>query len=96
MLCSASAAQPPPLHKREWQKPWENSDGVKGLQDFPYSTPKHVTVASKTQNVAQDGNKSKIFLLLITKYRTGTILVEINCVNCVHSETCTLVCFLTF
>lgn len=69
-MCYAQPQQHSPHHFTEGngKKPWENSDGVKGLQDFPYSTPKHVTVASKTQNVAQDGNKSKIFLLLITKY----------------------------
>lgn len=40
---------------------------MKGLQDFPYSTLKHITAASKTLKVVQDGNKTKIFLLLVTK-----------------------------
>lgn len=70
MLCSASAAQPPPLHRREWQKTMGKLGWSKGIARLPLQHPKthHITVASKTQNVAQDGNKSKIFLLLITKY----------------------------
>lgn len=67
MLCSGSAAQLLPRHRKEWQKTIGKLRWSEGIARLPPQHPKTCHCGFQDAEVVQDGNKNKIFLLLVTK-----------------------------